>query len=524
MVLLNRKRLTIVETSDIHGHIFPYTYSNKTYVPYGLGLISTYLKNLRKEEECVLVIDNGDIIQGTPLMLYYVKQKNEHQNPIVLAMNDLKYDVAVIGNHEFNYGLDILKKTVEESSFPWLSCNILSNEIKKPYFGTPYVIKEFDDLKIAVLGATTHYIPNWEDPNHIKGLLFEDAYETIKRWVTKIREVEKPDFLIVAYHGGIESDLETGKPTEEPTGENQAYQICQHIEGIDLLLTGHQHRKVIGKINGVPVIQPGANGEAIGKITVEFVKKDGKWKVLNLKPVIEEFHQVEVDSQLLRKIQHYENETQKWLDQTIGYVEGNMQIDNPFQVRTKEHPFIEFVNKVQMHTANVSISCTALLTDEAKGFNQTITVRDIVSNYIFPNTLKVIEVTGEDIKFALERSASYFKIENRELIVNPSFSRPKPQHFNYDMWEGIEYIFDIRKPIGERVVKLYHDGKPIDRKKKYEVVMNNYRAGGGGDYTMFKGKKVKKDIQQDMVEVMIKYILENPQVKATCNNNWEVVW
>jgi len=521
---LEKKRLTIVETSDIHGHIFPHYYSNHSYKPIGLGLISSYLKKLRKEEESILVIDNGDLIQGTPLTLYYVKQMNYLPNPMIKALNELKYDVAVIGNHEFNYGLIVLQNAIDGSSFPWLSCNILSSLTKQPYFGKPYIVKKFDDLKIAILGATTHYIPNWEDPNHIKGLEFVDACQAIKKWVKIIQEVENPDFLIVSYHGGIERDLHTGEPTEKLTGENQAFEICQNVEGIDLLLTGHQHRKVIGKVNNITIVQPGSNGSALGKITVEFMKKDGKWKVKSIDPEIIEFHQEEVDSSLLQLIKDYEEGTQKWLDQIIGHVEGDMQIHDPFQVRIKEHPFIEFVNKVQMDATNTSISCTALFTEEAKGFHQTITVRDIVSNYIFPNTLKVIEVTGEDIKLALEKSATYFSIENGELIVNPSFSKPKPQHFNYDMWEGIEYILDIRKPIGNRVVKLKYAGEPIDMKKKYHVVMNNYRAGGGGEYTMFKGKKVVKDVPVDMIEIMINYILQSPYVKATCNHNWKVIW
>ena len=152
-------------------------------------------------------------------------------------------------------------------------------------------------------------------------------------------------------------------------------------------------------------------------------------------------------------------------------------------------------------------------------------MRDVVSNYIYPNTLKVIRITGQDMKDALERSASYFKqYEGGEIEVNPAFSTPKPQHYNYDMWEGIDYLIDISKPIGERIVKLEYKGQPVRFEQEYDVVMNNYRAGGGGDYFMYKNKPVIKDIPTDVSEFIANYILEKKRVKATVNHNWKVIY
>jgi 2',3'-cyclic-nucleotide 2'-phosphodiesterase/3'-nucleotidase len=151
-------------------------------------------------------------------------------------------------------------------------------------------------------------------------------------------------------------------------------------------------------------------------------------------------------------------------------------------------------------------------------------MRDIVSNYIYPNTLRVIRITGHDIKAALERSATYFEeYDGREIKINNRFSKPKPQHYNYDMWEGIEYIINISKPIGERVIKLEKDGIPLELDDEYEVVMNNYRAGGGGEYLMFQNKPVVKDIPTDMSELIASYILERGTIEACLNNNWEVI-
>ncbi|MEH7386746.1 bifunctional UDP-sugar hydrolase/5'-nucleotidase, partial [Bacillus sp. JJ1521] len=417
-----------------------------------------------------------------------------------------------------------LVRAINESNFPWLSANIL-NENGEPFIGKPYITIELEDgIKAAILGVTTHYIPNWENPENIKGLTFEDTFESTKKWVEKIRKEEEPDLMLVSYHGGFEADLETGEPTEKLTGENQGYRICEEIEGIDLLLTGHQHRSLAGKVRGVPIVQPSFNGQAIGKVTLTLTKNEDKWAIIDAIPELVFVDEIEADESSLLLVKEYEAETQAWLDQPIGQVIGDMVIDDPLKVRLKDHALVEFINKVQMDAAKVSISNTALFNNVTKGFPSNITMRDVVSSYIYPNTLKVIRISGKDIKDALERSASYFMVENGEVTVNPSFTTPKPQHYNYDMWEGIDYTFDISKPIGERVVVLTYKDEPVQLDGEYDVVMNNYRAGGGGEYVMFKDKPIIKDVPLDMSELIANYILERGTIEATVNQNWKVIW
>ena len=178
--------------------------------------------------------------------------------------------------------------------------------------------------------------------------------------------------------------------------------------------------------------------------------------------------EVEADQEILNLTSDLEAQTQKWLDQPIGKIEGDMVITDSFSVRTCEHPAIEFINKVQMQAAGVDISTTSLFNNLSPGFGTNVTMRDIISNYMFPNTLKVLCVSGQDIKDALEQSASYFMLnETGNLEVNPAFIHPKPQHYNYDMWEGIEYVLDIRNPIGKRVTTLTYKGEPLHLDGKY---------------------------------------------------------
>ena len=521
---MTKLELTILETSDMHGAIFPIHYGTNRPANHGLGKLASYIKEKRRTGEPLLLIDNGDFLQGTPLASYYFRAWQHETHPMIKVMSHLGYDAAVLGNHEFNYGMAPLEKAAADASFPFLSCNILNKETGEPYFGKPYFLKEFKhNLKVAVIGVTTHYIPNWEKPEHIQPLAFVDAVEALTQWVPYIREAEQPDILVVSYHGGFE--VLHGERRRKEQGENQAYRICREVKGIDILLTGHQHRIVAEVVDGVIVVQPGFSGEGIGQVTAEFEAVDGQVRLRDLSANVLQAKDFPIDEESLALVKETEEAAQAWLDEVIGIIDGDMTVEDPFQVRLQEHPLIELVNRVQMEAAGVDISCTALFNNEAPGLPEKVTMRDIVSNYVYPNSLVVIEVTGRDIKQALEKSASYFSwLSSGKPGVSYKFAYPKPQHYNYDMWEGIEYEIHIRKPPGERIKSLTYHGKPVKMDASYQVAMNNYRAGGGGEYLMFKGKKVIKEIQTDMVELLADYIKRHGTIQAKVNHNWKVLY
>jgi 2',3'-cyclic-nucleotide 2'-phosphodiesterase / 3'-nucleotidase len=519
--------ITILETSDVHGNILPINYANNAKKDLGLAKVASLVNRERQKNPNVLLIDNGDLIQGTPLTYHYVRIDNRDINPIIKVLNYLKFDLAVLGNHEFNYGREILDRAIKESAFPWLCSNIILKDSSKSYTGKPYMIKEFEQgIRVGVLGLTTKYIPNWESPANIEGLAFEDPVEHAKNWVKHLKEEEKVDLVVVSYHGGFERNVETGEPTEKLTGENQGYELCMEVEGIDVLLTGHQHRSIAGKkINGVLVLQPGSQGILLGKADITIEKTNSGVRVVDKNSELLDASEVEEDMEVIDLIKDYEAKTQQWLDQPMGKIKGDMIVRDPMEIRTADNALIEFINKVQMKYSGTEISNTALFDNHSPGFPGDVTMRDIVSNYIYPNTLRVLRITGHDIKAALERSAAYFETYNgKEVRVNPQFSNPKPQHYNYDMWEGIDYLIDISKPVGSRIVKLERSGKPLELKAEYDVVMNNYRAGGGGEYLMFQNKPVVKDIPTDVSELIANYILERGTIEATVNGNWKVIY
>lgn len=524
-----KQELTILVTSDIHGYVFPTDYRTNEEKAVGLSKLANIIERERACADQVLLIDNGDVIQGSPLTLYYAKHMSSQIHPLIKAYNQLHYDAAILGNHEFNFGCTLLKKAIADSNFPWICANCLDEKTGHTAFGPPYDIKNLaHDFKVAILGLTTHYIPNWEHEAHIRGLRFVDALHTAQHWVPKIHQEHAPDILIVAYHGGFERDLDTGDITEKPTGENQAFTILHEVAGIDVLLTGHQHRMIAGQWNGVACLQPGSQGQVIGKVVLTCSKEQQKWHIRQKEvQLIHPDSDTPTHPEIIEVCAEAEQLTQHWLDQTLAITapEAELFIVDPFHARTCEHPLIELIQHVQMEATNTNISCTALFSNEPQGFRGKITMRDLWNLYMFPNTLKVLRLTGRDIKEALEKSAAYFTINNQgQLDVSPNYLKPKPQHYNYDMWEGIYYELDITKPIGYRVTRLETmDGKPLNDESAYDVVMNNYRASGGGEFKMFQDKPIVREIQTDMVELLAEYIQKRQVIDAQCNRNWRVI-
>ena len=245
MCIEERFSLTVLETSDVHGNILPINYSDNSFAGCGLSALSTIIEKERKINPNTILIDNGDILQGTALTYFHAKINNSLSNPMIEAMNLMGYDAAIIGNHEFNYGRDYLDNAIKASNFPWLSANIINKITGKSFINKPYIVKTFDNgLKVGILGLTTKYIPNWESTDTIKDLDFLDVVDSANKWLEIMKNEEATDINIVAYHGGFERDLKTGEPTEILTGENQGYELCTKVNNMDVLLTGHQHRVI----------------------------------------------------------------------------------------------------------------------------------------------------------------------------------------------------------------------------------------------------------------------------------------
>ncbi|MBM7618040.1 2',3'-cyclic-nucleotide 2'-phosphodiesterase/3'-nucleotidase [Weissella uvarum] len=504
-------QVTILSTSDVHGYFQADDFQRPNVNKHlGLSRAATVIEQIKDQnipDNVVITIENGDFIQGSPLTSYITRQPFSKSGLYAKLADDVGYDVRVLGNHEFNYGRDYLERLFENDA-TLLNANIIDQVSKQLFVGQPYRIITQNGLRIGIIGLTTDYIPHWETEDHIKNLVFLDPVETAKTYIQKLRPTV--DVLILAYHGGFAQDLSTGKPIELPTGENQGYQLL-HLPGVDALVTGHQHRELAQVVDGVPTTQPGYRANQIGKIDLQL---DAMHQIKHGQATLIATGDFAEQQEIVVHSRAVYTATNQWLANPIGHVGENMKITDHFAARLHHHPFLELVNQVQMDAGNTTIANTALFNNEMQGLPDAVTQRDIMTNYIYPNTLVVERLSGADIKEALEVNACYFIVEpNGKLVVNPHYLNPKVQHYNYDVWSGIDYKFDFSQPMGQRLVTVMYQGQPLEDGVFYEVAMNNYRATGAGGFSSFSTQKIVREIQVETADLIGEYIRSHPQIK-----------
>lgn len=500
------KKTCLCITSDIHGAILSKNYADNSEVFYGLARYSTAIKMLRNQVDEVVLFDNGDAIQGSPL-LTVSNQDDTYTHILSSVFNHLDMTFINLGNHDFNYGESTLLRYIRDTSATLLISNVLFMDHP---LGKSQVMTLANGIRLGLIGLVTDYIPHWEKPEYIAHMQFLDPIETLKKEISLIRD--QCDTIMVLYHGGIERDFNTGLPTETLTSENVGYQLCE-IDGFDILITGHQHRSFVTQIKGKLVAQCGANAS-------EFIKLElGE----NIQVSIEKMSSFEIDRQIEPLVSLLEKQTQVWLDQPLGEIKDiSLLITDGFIARLHKHPLVSFINQVQRETTGAQLSATALF-NNAKGFDLFITMRDLVSTYVYPNTLVVKKMSGKDLKLMIELCANYFDIENDEIVVSEEYTYPKIQHFNYDIIDGIDYTLKISNPRGSRLISCLYQGKEIADDDIFTIAMNNYRAVGGGDFEMVARSETVLDTNRDMVEILAEYIQNNSPVTVNHQENIHVI-
>ncbi len=499
-------KIVIYQTSDLHGYIYPTNYVNDQ--PLGFLKIASYILNDEKNYDASLKIDCGDLVQGSALTHFLSKQAIE-ENPIIKGLEFINYNAYVLGNHEFNYGLEYLTNAYNKVSDKVINANIKG----LPFNTKPYEVFDFNGFKIGCIGFTTVYIPNWEQEVNIKNLEFLDIVKQYAKYEKELKD--KCDFIIVCYHGGFEKSLdEHMTPTEALTKENQGSELLENFDSINMILSGHQHRSFITKIKDVICSQPMHNGQSFTKIVIDTESKDISYELIDVS---------KLNNEIDKKLESIFTQTQKdldvYLDKIIGEFDKDMRVDDIFLARLKGHPFINFLHQVQLDVSGADFSALSVF-DSAIGFSKKISVRDVLINYPYPNTLKVLEVTGKQLKEAIEKSATYFVIEDKKIGINKDFLVPKVQHYNYDTYGGLEYKIDLSRDFYDRVVYMKKDGKDISMNDTYTIVLNNYRASNTSIYPAYEGCRVVKEINLDMSEIILDYIKKKKKIIVDDNYNY----
>ena len=507
-------KFKIIYTSDVHGQLLSTNYVTKQKSMKGLSRFSTFLNKLDGEYIC---LDNGDFLQGSPLLDYSRTTSSKELEPIVLAMNHIDYNYITIGNHDYNYGSTYLNKVLDQLKPKVLCANIINQKGENIY--QQYAIhKTLGGLTVGIIGAVTHYIPNWEKPSNIKDLTFTNAYHTIERLAPIVKK--KCDVLVVLYHGGFEKDLDTGSNIGRPTEENQGYLISK-LADVDILLSGHQHVPLNKKIDNKIIMQTANLASDFGFIEIDYSFQNNKSIIKRIDSKLMPMSYLE-DKAFCSLLETAEQKTQLWLDQVIGKTNMSLIIKDSFKDRCYKHPMFQLINNLQLEVSNAQISA-ASLPNECPGFSKTITRREVAANFIYPNTLVKLKITGKTLKLALEKTAEYFKLENGILAVSDHFIYPKVEHYNYDIYDGIDYKIKVSNPFGKRIEDLEFQGSSIKGTDEFTLVLNNYRAIGGGDYDMFKGATVLAEYDVSLLELATSLIEKDNELLFSITNNFVIV-
>jgi len=526
--------LRIMETSDLHSNMMDFDYyKDAATEKFGLVRTASLINAARAEVKNSVLVDNGDVIQGSPLGDYMAAKglKAGDVHPVYKAMNTLDYAVGNLGNHEFNYGLDYLHKAISGARFPYVNANIVDVKTGKPLF-TPYLLKETrvidsdgraQTLKIGYIGFVPPQIMTWDKANLSGKVTVNDITETARRYVPQMRAAGA-DLVIVIAHSGLSAD------PYHAMAENSVYYLSQ-VPGVDAILFGHAHAVFPSKdfaaikgadiekglLNGVPAVMPGMWGDHLGVVDLVLNNDAGKWQVsrarAGARPIYDSVAKKSLaaeDAKLVSVLKADHDATRAFVSKPVGKSSDNMY---SYLALVQDDPTVQVVNMAQKAYVEHYIQgdpdlATLPVLSAAAPFKVggrkndpasfvevekgQLTFRNASDLYLYPNTLIVVKASGKEVKEWLECSAGQFN------QIDPTSSRPQPlinwesfRTYNFDVIDGVSYQIDVTRPPrydgecqslnpqSERITHLTYRGKPLDPNATFLVATNNYRAYGG---------------------------------------------
>lgn len=542
-------KIKIIETSDVHGSLFPYDFINNKTINTSLAQIYTYVKKERANKtQNVILLDDGDILQGQPVVYYYNFEKTNVPHICSEIMNYMKYDAGTVGNHDIEPGHPVYDKIKKEFNFPWLAANAVNTKTGKPYF-KPYTIIKRGGIKIAILGLITPAIPNWLPEKIWRGIRFEDMIETARKWVKIIKAKEKPDLLIGLFHSGIEYNY-NGQSAEIPFNENASKLVAEKVPGFDIILAGHDHKVwnfTVKNPNGknVLILDPSnaARYAAVATLTLKYDTTISSWKK-EITGEIVASKNYNPDPEYMNKFASAIKEVKEYVSKPIGIFTKTISTRESM---FGDSPFVDLIQKVQLGLTHAEVAFSEPLSFNAEIKKNTVYVSDMFKLYKYENLLYTLKMSGQEIKDYLEYSyGNWFnqmKNADDDLINfkkdsagNIIYIRNEAQlatnYYNFSSAAGINYTVDVSKPAGKRVtITSFTNGKPFKINNYYKVAMNSYRGNGGGGLLTLGAKISKEEIskrlinstQKDLRYYIMKWIEKNKIITPEALNNWKVI-
>ena len=527
--------LKLIETSDVHGCYFPYDFIRNKPMKGSLARVSSYVKEQREKYENVVLMDNGDILQGQPVAYYYNYMDTISEHVCAAMLNYMKYDVGTMGNHDVETGHAVYDRWVRQCSFPVLGANIVDNKTGKPYL-PPYQVIEKEGVKIAILGMITPAIPSWLPEQLWSGLHFEDMEDCARKWVKIIREKENPDVLVGLFHAGPEGNK------LDNVVENGSGNVAKSVPGFDVVFMGHDHTRRYEKVvnvegDSVLLIDPANMSKVVSEVTFTIKKQDGKVVFKQVEGKLVNMDGYTPDADFLNIFSGAYETTMDFVSRNIGRIEHTISSKEAF---FGPSAFVDLIHQLQLDITGADISFCAPLSAYTEIKKGDICVSDMFNLYKYENLLYTMKLTGKEIKDFLEMSYALWTNQMQSpddhlMLLNEEdngFGRFKNPSFNFDSAAGIIYTVDVTKPQGEKIrIERMANGEPFDLNKTYRVAVNSYRGNGGGDL-LTKGagipktelaKRVVYSTDKDLRYYLMKRIEEVKVLDPKPLNQWKFI-
>lgn len=534
--------LCILETSDVHGSFFPYDFINRTPCKGSLARLSTYVKRERERfGDNLLLLDNGDILQGQPTVYYYNFIDTAAPHVTAAMMNYLRYDAGNMGNHDMETGHAVYDRWIRQCNFPILGANIIDTASGKPYL-PPYSVFNRDGVKVAVIGFLTPSIPAWLPENLWAGLRFDDIEESARKWVKTVREKENPDVVVAIIHSGRDHTHTTGNWVE-----NASQLVAERVPGIDIVLFGHDHQFFCDSVknangNEVWMLNPANKAEKVASAHVSLTLRKGKVVKKEISGRLVDISALPVDEDFMAEFKPQYDTVDKFVSQKIGSISKTISTRNAFFGPSE---FIDLTHSLQLAISGAEVSMAAPLSFDSSIKEGDILVSDMFKLYKYENMLYTMRLSGREIKNYLEMS--YDLWTNRMANANDHLlllkevpgngddgARALFQNFsyNFDSAAGIRYTVDVTKPRGEKIdILSMADGSAFDMDKDYSVAVNSYRGnGGGGLLTEGAGipvdklnDRIIKATDKDLRFYLMEYIKKTGAICPTTLDLWKFI-
>lgn len=532
--------LKFIETSDVHGSFFPYDFINRKPKAGSLARVTTYVNQLRSQHgENVILLDNGDILQGQPVNYYSNYVDTTSANIAAQVVNYLRYDAQTIGNHDVETGHRVYDKWVSATHCPILGANVIDTKTNKPYL-KPYTILKRGGARIAIIGLLTPAIPNWLGENLWSGLRFEEMVSSARQWMRVVKEQEKADIVIGLFHSGKDGGITTPHYKEDA-----ALAVAREVPGFDVVFFGHDHTRYADAVTNsegklVACLDPANNAMSVAQADLQLVKKKGHWCVKESQWKLVDVADLPVDNDFVDHFSAFNETVKAYANRVIGTFENTISTRDSYFGNSA---FNDLILNLELSITKADVAFNAPVSFDVAIKKGPVRVADMFNLYKYENQLFVMRLTGKEIRKALEMSydlwVNTMTSPDDHLLLLDSQTRGDQQRlgfknfsFNFDSAAGIDYEVDVTKPNGQKVKVLkMSNGEPFDENKYYKVAVNSYRANGGGEL-LTRGAGIAKDDLDDRIvwrsEFDLRhYLMEEIKRLGTLNpqpnTNWRFV-